>query len=230
MRELPLVSDLWYYGGTVTIFLIVLVSLTRLVSQYNLLSTRPLPLLFKDGKVPGNEGKGGSGSGKGGSGSGKGGSGGVKPGAMSGLLVLVAGALVMQLVMPFGVKADGTPDGVVYTDAGTGYCVVINDQEDLLTEDEESGLLEQMKDLTRYGNAVFVSCSQTEYSDTADYAKNWYFEYFGNESGTTLMIDMGQRMIAKKDMSLRTIFTLMLQKAITMDARRAHSSRSRHCW
>ena len=190
MRELPLVSDLWYYGGTVTIFLIVLVSLTRLVSQYNLLSTRPLPLLFKDGKVPGNEGKGG-GSGKGGSG------GGVKPGgAMSGLLLLVAGALVMQLVMPFGVKADGTPDGVVYTDAGTGYCVVINDQEDLLTEDEESRLLEQMKDLTRYGNAVFVSCSQTEYSDTADYAKNWYFEYFGNESGTTLMIDMGQRMIA----------------------------------
>ena len=202
MRELPLVSDLWYYGGTVTIFLIVLVSLTRLVSQYNLLSTRPLPLLFKDGKVPGNEGKGG-GSGKGGSGgglkgggSGRGGSGGVKTGAMSGLLVLVAGALVMQLVMPFGVKADGTPDGVVYTDAGTGYCVVINDQEDLLTEDEESRLLEQMKDLTRYGNAVFVSCSQTEYSDTADYAKNWYFEYFGNESGTTLMIDMGQRMIA----------------------------------
>ena len=209
MRELPLVSDLWYYGGTVTIFLIVLVALTRLVSQYNLLSTRPLPLLFKDGKVPGNEGKDGSGSGKGGSsgkgsgsgkggrsgkgsGSGKGGSG----GAMSGLLLLVAGALVMQLVMPFGVKADGTPDGVVYTNAGTGYCVVINDQEDLLTEDEESRLLEQMKDLTRYGNAVFVSCSQTEYSDTADYAKNWYFEYFGNESGTALMIDMGQRMIA----------------------------------
>ena len=209
MRELPLVSDLWYYGGTVTIFLIVLVALTRLVSQYNLLSTRPLPLLFKDGKVPGNEGKDGSGSGKGGSsgkgsgsgkggrsgkgsGSGKGGSG----GAMSGLLLLVAGALVMQLVMPFGVKADGTPDGVVYTNSGTGYCVVINDQEDLLTEDEESRLLEQMKDLTRYGNAVFVSCSQTEYSDTADYAKNWYFEYFGNESGTALMIDMGQRMIA----------------------------------
>ena len=100
------------------------------MSQYNLLSTRPLPLLFKDGKVPGNEGKGGSGSGKGGSGgglkgggSGKGGGGGVKPGAMSGLLVLVAGALVMQLVMPFGVKADGTPDGVVYTDAGTGYWI-----------------------------------------------------------------------------------------------------------
>lgn len=186
MRILPLVSDLWYYGGTAAVLFIIVIALTRLVHQYNLLSTRPLPLLFKEGRVPDDEGKSGSG--------GDGGSG--KSGIMSGLLILVAGALAMQLLMPFGAKADGAPDGVLYTNDETGYCVVINDQEDLLTEEEESRLLTQMQDLTRYGNAVFVSCSQTEYNETLDYAKNWYYGYFGNRSGTTLMIDMGQRMIA----------------------------------
>ena len=198
MRELPLVSDLWYYGGSAAVFLIVVIALTRLVFQYNLLATRPLPLLFKDGRVPGDGGNAGSGAG------GAGGKNGGSPdggreksgGVMSGLLVLAAGALAMQMLTPFGAKAGGTPDGVLYTNAGTGYCVVIDDQEDLLTEEEENRLLAQMQSLTQCGNAVFVSCSQYDYSETVDYAKNWYYGYFGNESGTTLMIDMGQRMIA----------------------------------
>ena len=187
MRELPLVSDLWYYGGTAAVFLIVVIALTRLVFQYNLLSTRPLPLLFKDGKAPGDGGKDGSSDPGGRAKAG---------GAMSGLVILAAGALVVQLLIPFGAKADGTPDGVRYTDAVTGYSVVISDGEDLLTDEEEDRLLTQMQGLTQYGNAVFVSCSQSEYDETLDYAKKWYYGYFGNQSGTTLMIDMGQRMIA----------------------------------
>lgn len=182
MRDLPLVSDLWYYGGTAVVLFIIVIALTRLVYQYNMLSTRPLPLLFKDGKVPADGNKGGSG--------------GSPSGAMSGLAVFAAGALAMQLFLPFGAKAVGTPDGVLYKNAETGYCVVIDDREDLLTQEEEGRLLTQMQDLTQYGNAVFVSCSQTDYSETLDYAKEWYYGYFGNESGTTLMIDMGQRMLA----------------------------------
>ena len=194
MRELPLVSDLWYYGGTAAVLFIIVIALTRLVYQYNMLSTRPLPLLFKDGKVPSDGDKGGSSDGRYVR-SGKSGHRG-SVSAMSLLPVLAAAALAMQLLMPIGAEADGTPDGVLYQDAGTGYCVVISDQEDLLTKEEESSLLAQMQGLTQYGNAVFVSCSQSEYSETLEYAKAWYYRYFGNSSGTTLMIDMGQRMIA----------------------------------
>ena len=179
IRELPLVSDLWYYGGTAAILLILVIALTRLVHQYNLLSTRPLPLLFKDKKESGSSGKK------------------AKPGrSVNGLLVLIAGALSLQLILPFGAKADGAPSGVLFTNSETGYCVVIDDQEDLLTEDEESDLLAQMQGLTQYGNAIFVSCSQFEYEETLDYAKDWYYRYYGNSSGTILMIDMGQRLIA----------------------------------
>ena len=162
MRELPLVSDLWYYGGTAAVFLIVVIALTRLVFQYNLLSTRPLPLLFKDGKAPGDGGKGGSSDPGGRAKAG---------GAMSGLVILAAGALALQLLIPFGAKADGTPDGVRYTDAVTGYSVVISDGEDLLTDEEEDRLLTQMQGLTQYGNAVFVSCSQSEYDETLEYCQ-----------------------------------------------------------
>ena len=212
MRELPLVSDLWYYGGTAAVLFIIVIALTRLVHQYNMLSTRPLPLLFKDGKVPSDGGSGGNGNGSGGSGDGGKGGGGTSGGngngaggsggrgksvsAMSILPVLAAGALAMQLLIPLGAKAGGSPDGVLFTNSETGYCVVISDKEDLLTGEEESSLLAQMQDLTAYGNAVFVSCSQDEYAETLDYAKQWYYGYFGNDSGTTLMIDMGQRMIA----------------------------------
>lgn len=187
MRELPLVSDLWYYGGAAAIFLIIVIALMRLVQQYNLLSTRPLPLLFKDAGASAGGGRDGNSAG--------GGRG--KPGAaMGGMLVLAAGAMALQLLVPFGARAGGSPEGILYTNAETGYKVVILDREDLLTKEEESMLSSQMQDLTRYGNAVFVSCSQDEYEETLEYAKNWYYGYFGNESGTALVIDMGQRMVA----------------------------------
>jgi hypothetical protein len=60
------------------------------------------------------------------------------------LVILAAGALVVQLLIPFGAKADGTPDGVRYTDAVTGYSAVISDGEDPETS-EPAELAEEPK-------------------------------------------------------------------------------------
>ena len=50
----------------------------------------------------------------------------------------------------------------IYDNPQTGYSVYINDAYDLLTEEEEANLLDDMIPITEYGNAGFVSCSNTE--------------------------------------------------------------------
>lgn len=178
MRELPLVSDLWYYGGTTVILFILVISLTRLLHQYNLMSTRPLPLLFKDGRAPGGDRTGSRG------------------GGANVLLLLLAGAAALQLLTPFHALAAGEPDFPCYTNAETGYRSAVVDEEDLLSEEEENQLASQLQDLTQYGNAIFLSCKQYDTDESLEYAKQWYYGYFGNESGTIFAIDMGARKIA----------------------------------
>ena len=80
----------------------------------------------------------------------------------------------------------------IYDNPQTGYSVYINDAYDLLTEEEEANLLDDMIPITEYGNAGFVSCSNTETS-TVQYSKNLYERLFGTDSGMLLVIDMGNR-------------------------------------
>ncbi len=77
--------------------------------------------------------------------------------------------------------------------AAGNYKVIINDQEDLLTDQEENMLRIRMDQMTRYGNAAFVSVRQ--YEDVGTYAKRVYREYFGTDSGMLFLIDMGRRKI-----------------------------------
>ena len=78
--------------------------------------------------------------------------------------------------------------------AATDYTVVIDDREDLLTEEEEASLKVKMENITKWGNAAFITCSN--YSrETSAYAKEVYRSLFGTSSGTLFMIDMGQRNI-----------------------------------
>ena len=82
----------------------------------------------------------------------------------------------------------------VYTNPDTGFVVVIVDDEDLLTENEEKLLTQDMIPLTEYGNVAFVSCYASG-TTTERYANNWYYEHFGNESGSAFVIDMYNRVI-----------------------------------
>ena len=92
--------------------------------------------------------------------------------------------LILMLVLPvfsYRTKAEGT------------YRVVIEDEEDLLSESEEKNLKTKMQSITSFGNAAFVTVSQ--YSETDTYAKRKYRELFGTESGILFLIDMGRRNI-----------------------------------
>ncbi len=89
----------------------------------------------------------------------------------------------------------GTPvhEKTVYTDPGTGFSVVIEDDEDILTDAEEKLLLQEMRPVTEYGNAAFVST--TAYESTGSYARKKYAELFGEASGTLFVVDFGSRNI-----------------------------------
>ncbi|MBR1524854.1 MAG: TPM domain-containing protein [Lachnospiraceae bacterium] len=82
----------------------------------------------------------------------------------------------------------------VYVNVETGYEAYIIDDEDLLSEEEETALLnDYLRSVTNYGGAAFVSTSS---SDAEKTAADYCYELFNNESGTTLCIDMGDRRIA----------------------------------
>lgn len=82
----------------------------------------------------------------------------------------------------------------LYENPDTGYEAYIIDEEDLLTEDEEDELLNyHMIPITEYGGVSFVTASSSNAEETA---ADYCYDLFDNDSGTTLLIDMGDRKIA----------------------------------
>jgi len=76
-----------------------------------------------------------------------------------------------------------------------GHTLLIEDDANLLTPEEEEKLKEKMKPLTKYGHIVFKSISINPNGSTKEFANNFYYSKFGNESGTIFIIDMDERMI-----------------------------------
>ena len=97
-----------------------------------------------------------------------------------------------------GLYARAQGGNTVYTNPDTHFTVYMDDASDLLTEEEEQKLAEQMKAITAYGNAGFVSCDNTS-ETTEDYSASRYYSLFGTESGALLVIDMGNRMLYLKN-------------------------------
>lgn len=75
------------------------------------------------------------------------------------------------------------------------YQVIIEDDADLLTSDEEQTLYTQMTELTQYGNILFKTISINPYSSTEKYASTYYHEKCQRQSGTVFLIDMQKRII-----------------------------------
>lgn len=181
IRELNLVSDLWFYGGSILILVLTVIALSGLLIQYNLLATRPLPLLFRDGK-PGSSGD--------------------DPGKMRKTAAFLLAFLVMAASLagffsldPIPGKAEETQVVDAYENPETGYLKFIEDDEDLLTADEEKKLLEDMEPLTRYGHVIFLTDNQQD-KTALQYAKDWYYLNYQNQSGCLFLIDMGTRELA----------------------------------
>lgn len=82
----------------------------------------------------------------------------------------------------------------LYRNAETGYRVLIEDDAALLSHEEITSLAETMEPITEYGNVAFKSISSNS-MDTASFAKNFYKNNFGTDSGTIFVIDMDNRNI-----------------------------------
>lgn len=72
--------------------------------------------------------------------------------------------------------------------------IVIRDEADLLSEEDEKILYEHMVPVTRYGGAAFYTTDSAN-SSTEDLARKRYRENFGTKSGTIFVIDMYNRYI-----------------------------------
>lgn len=81
-----------------------------------------------------------------------------------------------------------------WTNSDTGYLVIIDDEADLLSEEEESLLALSMRQITSFGNVAFKSVSSNSYS-TSYFAERYYHELFASQSGTLFLIDMDNREI-----------------------------------
>lgn len=81
-----------------------------------------------------------------------------------------------------------------YTNADTGYAVLVEDDADLLTDSEENALVSDMDDITAFGNVAFKSID-TNYTSASSYASEYYHDTFGRSSGTLFLIDMDNRKI-----------------------------------
>ena len=96
-------------------------------------------------------------------------------------VVFVISIILSFLILPF--KVSGEND----------YQLIIDDEQDLLSENEENLLRNKMSEILEYGNVAFVTVAQ--YDDTGSYAKQLYRQLFGTDSGFLFLIDMGRRNI-----------------------------------
>ena len=80
-----------------------------------------------------------------------------------------------------------------YVDPSTGNTCLIMDDADILDSSEEQKLAEDMKPALAYGNIVFVSSEEAHSGSTLFYAGDLYYDLFGNDSGTLVIIDFYTR-------------------------------------
>ena len=96
--------------------------------------------------------------------------------------------LAALFVLPLSVRAAEEKD------QDTGYRILVDDQADLLTDEEEARLIEDMKPAAKFGHIGFLSIDKND-SSTPDFARSYYIGTFGKENGTLFLIDMDNRKI-----------------------------------
>ena len=106
------------------------------------------------------------------------------------ILVIAIAVMVIPVILDILLPETGYDSSVVSPED----LIVIRDDADLLTEEEEKDLYSHMLPVTRYGGAAFVTNGGYT-KDTADYARERYRELFGKKSGTIFVIDMYNRYI-----------------------------------
>ncbi|MBP3736848.1 MAG: TPM domain-containing protein [Lachnospiraceae bacterium] len=179
--------DSVYYAAAVFVIAGVLWTLLSLIRLYNDMATHPDPHFFEpeDAKKKRKRAAAGAAA-----------------------LLLLSGLLASGIPAPSLAAEDtaaevsegelsdfdwGVGDGIVYTNPTTGYAVRIRDGAELLRQEELQRLTQAMVPVTQYGNAGFYT--KTDGADTEEDIRHTYRAWFGAESGTVFLIDMGNRNI-----------------------------------
>ena len=89
-------------------------------------------------------------------------------------------------------KDSSLPEPLIWENSETGYFVLLQDDAELLSSDEEAQLAKEMRTITAYGNAVLKTISYNSYS-ASSYAEDFYYDIFGQRNGTLFLIDMDNR-------------------------------------
>ncbi len=108
---------------------------------------------------------------------------------------ICAFALTFIVSMLFTLNCKANELDKAYTNPDTGYFILMEDDASLLSTSEKEDLISEMQVITAYGNVAFKSIDYDPYSDTGDYAYDYYAEVFGSQSGTIFLIDMDNRKI-----------------------------------
>ena len=113
--------------------------------------------------------------------------------------VLLALSLLLVLRFPVFAKSSSDDTRLEWENDETGYYVLIEDNEELLTGREREKLLDDMKAVTEYANAVFLTeepkAASDDESQAHDYSDEYYDDEFGNDDGVMLIVDMGNRLL-----------------------------------
>lgn len=75
------------------------------------------------------------------------------------------------------------------------YSVIIEDDADLLTDEEEQNLKSRMTVLTEFGNVLFKTTNYNSGYASLKYIQNYYYNTFGNKKGLAFYIDLNKRQI-----------------------------------
>ena len=102
-----------------------------------------------------------------------------------------------------------------YTNPQTGYQALIRDDDDLLTDEEESALVQQMIPITDYGHIIFWSTSEYTF-DEIEQAKNKRYSLYGNDSSGIFAINMQVRKVTfQSDGAIYSMVSSSYARSIT---------------
>ena len=108
------------------------------------------------------------------------------------ILLLFVCSFLMRIRNVNAQTSISASDTDIWSNPETEYCIVLEDDADLLSSQEKAQLASQMQKITDYGNAVFKSVSYNS-SSASYFAEDYYHRQFGTASGTLFLIDMDNR-------------------------------------
>lgn len=111
------------------------------------------------------------------------------------ILIFCTMLLCMGMFLCYGQEASGDGnESAMYINPDNGYQVLVEDEASLLTSGQCLDLSQVMEGITAYGNAAFVTVGRNLHS-TEEFARTYYMDHFGTDSGTVFVIDMENRQI-----------------------------------